>query len=996
MALAGAGALSALAQPSGGGLAYCQTNEFVCRAWRVEDGLPQNSVTAMLQAPDGYLWLGTRGGLARFDGVRFVVFGVAEGLQGLNVLTLCQDRQGALWIGAANCLSRYAGGRFTTFTTRDGLAGDLINDVAEDPEGTLWVATVKGLSRWREGRFETIGPERGLSEPHVRKVLIDANGAVWASVLNLGLMRWDGKAFVNALPSAPRQRQEPYCLMRDPGGRIWAGYLGRVLCLNGESITTYGRAEGVPNVRISCLAAAADGTVWAGTFDQGLYHLRDGKFLQVRQPNGLSDEAVQAIVEDRERNLWVGTRVGGLNRVKAGKLTTLRIVDETTEVKPMSLAESPGGVFWVGTSGRGLYRIEGNLPMQISLDHPQMYVRAITATEDGSIWGGRSGSLCHWKDGKLLGSYGAESWLRGDVVECLCEDRRGGLWVGTRNGKLVHWNAEQFTAFTNGLPSSRMTSMVQQPDGTLWIGFYGAGLGRLKAGAFTLYGKAQGLKSGTIRALLLDAEGTVWVGTEGGGLSRLREGRWDTFTAAQGVAQDTIVQLLEDDAGYLWLGTHRGIYRIARHELNNLAAGRTSRVESRLFDRSDGMDSAQCIGAFGAGLKTRSGSLWFSTDRGIAVINPKEQMEEVTPPLVHVEELLVDNRLWHGRATRSGSSRIGGDPAEPLRIPPGRRQVEFHYTGLNLSAPERVRFRYRLEGLDSDWVEAGTRRVANYGYVPPGNYRFRVMAHGGNGVWSEADGSVALVVPRRYWQTWWFRVAVLAAFTLSVAAIVRYVSFQRLRRRLRLVEQQATLQRERARIAKDIHDDLGANLTQIALLGELAQRDQGRQDKVAERLGTISATARQTIKALDEIVWAVNPRNDTLSHLVEYTGQFALDYLRLADIRCRLDFPDSLPARELSADLRHNLFLAAKEALTNIVKHARATETWLRVNVTVFALELAIEDNGQGFTPGAETADGNGLRNLRQRLGGIGGECEIESRPGAGTRVMLRLPWRQH
>jgi ligand-binding sensor domain-containing protein len=208
--------------------------------------------------------------------VRFVGFGVAEGLQGLNVRALCQDRQGALWIGTANCLSRYQDGRFTTFTTREGLAGDLINDLAEDPEGTLWVATVTGLSRWREGRFETIGAERGLTEPHVRKVLIDANGVVWASVLNLGLMRWDGKAFVNAIPSTKRQRQEPYCLMRDPAGRIWAGYLGRVLCLDGQSITTYGRAEGVPNVRITCLAAAGDGTVWAGAFDQGLYHLRDG------------------------------------------------------------------------------------------------------------------------------------------------------------------------------------------------------------------------------------------------------------------------------------------------------------------------------------------------------------------------------------------------------------------------------------------------------------------------------------------------------------------------------------------------------------------------------------------------------------------------------------------------------------------------------------------------------------------------------------------------
>jgi signal transduction histidine kinase len=338
---------------------------------------------------------------------------------------------------------------------------------------------------------------------------------------------------------------------------------------------------------------------------------------------------------------------------------------------------------------------------------------------------------------------------------------------------------------------------------------------------------------------------------------------------------------------------------------------------------------------------------------------------------------------------------MGGGPAEPLRIPRGRRQVEFHYTGLNLTAPERVRFRYRLEGLDSDWVEAGARRVANYGYLPPGNYRFRAAGQNGNGVWTEADTSLALVVPRRYWQTWWFRLAVLAGFTVSIVAIVRYVSFRRLRRQLRLLEQRDALHRERARIAKDIHDDVGADLTQIALLGELARQDHPVQDKVSERIGTMSATARQTIKSLDEIVWAVNPRNDTLSHLIEYTGQFALDYLRVAGIRCRLDFPDNIPVRELSTELRHNLFLATKEALNNIVKHAQATEVWFRVKVTVVAVEMAIEDNGQGFTPAAGAPGADGLHNMLRRMTEIGGECRIESRPGAGARVLLRLPWPQ-
>jgi signal transduction histidine kinase len=355
----------------------------------------------------------------------------------------------------------------------------------------------------------------------------------------------------------------------------------------------------------------------------------------------------------------------------------------------------------------------------------------------------------------------------------------------------------------------------------------------------------------------------------------------------------------------------------------------------------------------------------------------------------------VDNRVWDSGAGIPQPGEDDGHPGGKLEIPPGKRQVEFHYTGLSLSSPERVRFRYCLEGVDSGWVDAGARRVANYAYLPPGDYRFRVTAHSGNGVWSQSEASMTVTVRPYFWQTWWFKLALAAGFTVGVVAFVRYVSFRRLQRQLRLTEQQAALQRERARIAKDIHDDLGANLTQIALLGELAQRDLARQDKATQRVGTISSTARQTIKSLDEIVWAVNPRNDTLSHLVEYTGQFALDYLQLAGIRCRLDFPDHIPARSLSADLRHNVFLAAKEALTNIVKHARATEVRLRVSVTVPGLELVLEDNGQGFEPAPDAPGADGLRNMRHRLTDIGGECRIESRPGVGTRVVLRLPWRQ-
>ncbi len=332
--------------------------------------------------------------------------------------------------------------------------------------------------------------------------------------------------------------------------------------------------------------------------------------------------------------------------------------------------------------------------------------------------------------------------------------------------------------------------------------------------------------------------------------------------------------------------------------------------------------------------------------------------------------------------------------AEPkLQLRPGYGRLDIQFAAPTFAAPENVQFRYRLDGFDGDWVDAGTRHTASYLRLPAGNYGFELAACGSDGEWTQSATSLRLVVAPFFYQTWWFRAAALAGFTLAVAAIVRYLSFRRLHSQLRLLEAQAALHKERARIAKDIHDDLGANLTQIALLGELARQDRGEPDKAAAHIEKISGAARHSIKSLDEIVWAVNPRNDTLAQLIDYAGQFAVDHLRLAGIRCRLDFPGQPPPRELSADVRHNVFLVIKEALNNIVKHAGATEVWLRASATEDGLEMRIEDNGRGFAEAPEDALADGLRNMRQRLADIDGECRIASRPGAGTQITFRLPW---
>jgi signal transduction histidine kinase len=333
------------------------------------------------------------------------------------------------------------------------------------------------------------------------------------------------------------------------------------------------------------------------------------------------------------------------------------------------------------------------------------------------------------------------------------------------------------------------------------------------------------------------------------------------------------------------------------------------------------------------------------------------------------------------------------DANTTLHLPPGYHRLEFDFTAPDLTAPENVHFRYRLAGFDKHWIDAGTERSATYS-VPPGNYRFQVAACNSDGIWEKDDASLAFVIAPFFWQTWWFDCIVILAFTLAVIRVVRYVSFRRLRSRLQALEQQAALDRERARIARDLHDDLVTHLTKIVLLSGLAQRDIAKPEKAEEHVEKISAASRRVIKSLDEAIWAVNPRNDNLPHLVSYLGQFAVEFLQTADIRCRAELPEHPPHHGVPAKTRHNLFLAVKEALNNIVRHSEAKEVRLRIAVDGDQLNITLEDNGRGIAK-AERNDGeDGLQNMRRRMEEIGGKFDFDSAPGNGTRIFFECHWR--
>ena len=493
-------------------------------------------------------------------------------------------------------------------------------------------------------------------------------------------------------------------------------------------------------------------------------------------------------------------------------------------------------------------------------------------------------------------------------------------------------------------------------------------------------------------SLLAEMNGTVWAGTFRGGLVRIRDGAFKRFTTKDGLPDDVICQILDDDAGHLWVGTQRGIFRVNKSELESFDGEEGNTINLTAYGRYDGLPSEECSGGYQpAACRTRSGRLLFSTLSGVVAVNPDEVSVNALPPLVVIERMLVD-----GAARQNESSK--NDSPATLVVSPGKRFVDFEFTALSFTSPDRVRFRYRLKGLDRGWIEAGTLRSVRYNFLPPGEYTFQVTACNNDGVWNERGAELALKVEPRFFETWWFRVLTVAAAVLSVVIAVRRIGLRRLRRKLEFAERQRAVERDRARIAKDIHDDLGAGLTHISLLSELARRDS--VENIHNHVSQISEMSRELTLSMDEIVWAVDPHNDSLDSLVTYVTKFAQEYLGVAGVRCRLDLPAELPGHPLPAEVRHNLFLAIKETLNNVVKHSRASEVWLRLSLEPQAFTVSIEDNGCGIESSEKSGDasrtgrissGRGLENLRKRLEAIGGQCIITSEPGRGTRVQLKI-----
>jgi signal transduction histidine kinase/ligand-binding sensor domain-containing protein len=959
---------------------------------QTEQGLPQNNINSIIQGRDGYLWLATLGGLARYDGVRFKIFNSANtpALQNSRITALFEDGNGVVWIGhETGDLTRMLGGKFEAVNLRGSPYREPVQAITMDGQGNLLLFYPSALLRTvRTGALiETdvsSEQQRGIAS-----MVRDNSGTIWI-------------ARGGALARIVNGKSEPLEVDRFAADRLVLGIAaardGGVWIATPNKIRKRMRDQWVEQINalpwrqtvIPTMMEMHDGVLAVATMDQGIWLLRPGSSaFRADRNDGLPPDWVRSMWEDSEGNLWAGFGGGGMAALRPARARLIKSVDRWKGRPVLTIASTGNGAVWAGTEGAGAYYLGYDALGPSFHDLAPMTnatVFSVAADDRDRLWMSTADGIFALDRERFQTPQRLEDFSSPARV-LFQSPSHGAMLIGTHSGMVRYQNGNAELLLTN-LVSPDVRCIVEQTNGVIWFGMFGGGLGYLENGKATQFRKASGLTSDFVQCLYIDpADGALWIGTAESGLNRYKDGKFASVTTAHGLRDNVISHIADDGLGNLWISSHSGIMRVARADLNRCADGAIPSLRCMSLAETDGLPAAQSYGGLQpTGCRTPDGLLWFATLRGVVAIDPANvRTNQLARPVI--EELRVNEQ----------PAKLGD---KGIEIPPGRRRLDIDFTAITLAAPERALFKYRLEPVETDWSGPTTKRTVSYSYIPPGDYTFRLMACNSDGIWNERAASLAFTALPLFYQTLWFRILTVLVAIAFVGLAALLVTRARYRRQIEVAERQRGIERERTRIAQDIHDDLGSSLTRIILLSQSARGDLDSPDLAGKDLDRIYDTARNLTRSLDEIVWAVNPRHDTLDSLATYLGKFAQDFLGAANIRCRLDLPVSVPAWPLTAETRHNVFLAFKEALNNAVKHAQATEVRVSLTLQQSAFTLIVEDNGHGFSvpaaPAQTTDTEDGLQNMRKRLNEVGGRCEIYSQPKKGTRISFSVPVSAH
>ena len=946
--------------------------------WTADSGLPQNSVRGIVQAADGYLWVATLDGLAKFDGIRFTVFNKSNtpGITSNRFVAMAEGDGGDLWIASEDGnLTRYHAGHFEPMGEKNGLRPHSVGAITYDHRGGVWVDSDDRVYRWspKQGRFE----REAFDRDDTRFI------PLW----------WGGTGF-------------------------WAIQNGNLLCFTRGHLSRYMLPKTLSPARIRGVAVGGDDVVWIGITNGGLGKLVDGslvmqkgtvttEWLSSKRANwkgtiapdfrrtvifpsdgiekGIPYNVVSA---DHEDNMWVGSEDEGLFRVQRQSIRSLSSTQGLASDGVYPVMESSAGDMWVGSWPAGLTRVhDGRITAFTRADGVPGLVTALAEDRAGNIWVGSHSGVRIFTHGRLKVPPGMPE-ADVPVVQVIHQMQDGALMFGTPKGiYLLHGSDSRWMTTHDGLATDDVRVILEDRAGDTWVGGYG-GLTRIHQGVTTRWTEAEGLPSNNIRAIVQDMAGDIWVGTYDGGIGWFHNARWVVFNESSGLYDNGAFQILEDGQGRFWISSNRGIYRVSRKQLINVAEGHETRIDSVAYGRSDGMLSMECNGGvWPAGAKDAHGLLWFPTEKGVAIVDPTSVSIDNLPPKVVIESASVEHKVQ--------------TTVNEVVMRPGQTNLEIQYTALNFSRPEQISFRYKLDGVDDNWQEVGHRRTAYYTHLPPGDYVFRVSARNSDGVVSLVDSTLGVTVIPPFYRRWWFfsliGFTVLGLLWLLWNRRARQIAREQASQQAFSRELIASQENERRRIAAELHDSLGQRMIIINNLALFLLKTKGKsatEEDKQQTIEEISAEATQAIEETRAISYALRPFQLDRLGLSKAIQAMLTKVARASGIELRAaieDIDDAFPE-----DMRINFYRIVQEGLNNMVKHSHATQGTVTAHRTKSSVVLTISDNGRGLASEPRNpksgAGGFGLTGIRERAMLMKGTLQIKSENGSGTLLVIHFP----
>jgi signal transduction histidine kinase/ligand-binding sensor domain-containing protein len=947
-------------------------SQYVFRRWGAGTDLPSQSVHAVLQTRDRYLWLATSSGLVRFDGARFLTIdaGNTPGFGDGVVTTLSEAPDGSLYLGMTSAVLCYKDGAFTTLPVETGTGVSSALLAARD--GSVWIGLLgRPLFRWMNGqvhsqyrRIDTTGPRAFVEDEH---------GAVWIGTRREGLYRFDGAQFTREADVADTIQ----ALCFDRGGSLWMGTPHGLLRRHPDGrLERFSKANGLSNDDITAILEDRDGNLWIGTAGGGVSRLRGGRIQHFTARHGLTGDDVRSLYEDHEGNLWIGT-AEGLNRLGDGRFVTYGRPEGLADPAVTAAIESADGSVWIGTASGGVSRLRGGAIEHFTLPGGpgKDNILALHEAKDGALWIGLDNSrLFRLKNG-VVSEHTAVDAPRTWKASTIGEDDGGVHFFITGVGLARVEGRRTVAMHANAPRLGFVYQVLQDRRGTWWL-CGSLGLARVVAGEYKVYTTRDGLPHDRVRSASEDEDGGLWLATIGGLAHIDTDGRVRSLTRKDGLPEDHLRLVLDDRRGYLWLVSVGTIARVSKEEVRARMDGGAAKVQAVTFDTSDGLRTSESALSSNPGFRGRDGRLWFATLMGVAVVDPARVTTGDAAPPVAIERVAVD--------TTAGMS---------AEYPPGRGEVTIEYTSLSFRSASKQRFRYRLEGLDTGWVEAGNRRTAYYSNLPPGRYAFSVMASNHDGLWNGEPALWTFTLKPPFYRRPAFYAATLAA-AAGLIALAHRLRVNRMRERF------TAILRERTRIARELHDTLAQGLAGVGMQLDTALKilpGDSTLERARAQIERSRSVIRMSLAEVRRSIWVL--RAQTAKDANDLPSSLSTNLAHLtAESGIGARFSVTGRPRPLSSELEHNLLRIAHEAVTNAVRHSNARTITIGLHFDDDHLDLRVQDDGQGFDPESaqQKAQGAhfGLAGLSERTRALGGEMKLASRPGSGTEIECRLPYR--